>query len=209
MNKSQLIELVKEKLSGGDAPPAIRGKYHPKVISKFLEMAYDDLVSLLQKEGTQTNDYSALDNFGKSYILPILKDELRNEYYVELPIKVVPIPDNQGIRLVSPKFDQSAAYDYIDNNSNHIWNKLFNGIVRPVGKYYVETPRVYLQPVNTPEPNSEMLIKAIPPFSNLLPEDDVFIPGGKNTVLFEMVYGVMRKNQTPKQDYNNESSKQI
>jgi hypothetical protein len=210
MNKAELIELVKENLSGGDAPAEIRGKYHPRIIEKYLEMAYDDLVATIYQEGEPSGSFAALDSFGKSYKTTLTEDKDRGELYVELSISVVPLPDNKGIRLVCPYKDQSAAFDYIDNNSSHVFSRLHNQVVRPKGTYYAELPRIYISNVDRTLIGKDIMVKAIPPFNGLKPEDDAFIPAGKNTMLFNLVYELMvRKNQTPKDDYDNNNSKQI
>lgn len=210
MKKAVLIELIKENLAGGDAPAPIRGKYDDRVIEKYLEMGYDDLVADIYKECFKTNNYSLLDNFGKAYKVVILKDEDRGEYYVELAISVVPLPDNQGIRLVSPYKDQSQAFDYIDNNSQHVFRYLFNNVVSPTGIYYTELPRIYVSNFPTALIGKELMVKVIPPFNGLDENDDVFLPGGNNLALFDRVYEIMfRKNKTPQDDYDNNNSKQI
>jgi hypothetical protein len=210
MNKAELIELVKENLSGGDAPAEIRGKYHPKIIEKYLEMAYDDLVATIYQESEPSGNFAALDTFGKAYKVILKKDEDRGELYVELDISVVPLPNNKGITLVCPYRDQTSAFDYVDNNSSHVFRKLHNQVMRPVGTYYAELPRIYIANVDPTLIGKDIMVKAIPPFNGLKSTDDVFVPAGKNTMLFNLVYELMvRKNQTPKDDYDNNNSKQI
>ena len=90
MKKAVLIELIKENLAGGDAPAEIRGKYDPRIIEKYLDMAYNDVVFNLYEAGYQKGgDYSALDNFGKSYKVTIQEDKERKEYCSELSLSCI------------------------------------------------------------------------------------------------------------------------
>jgi hypothetical protein len=55
-----------------------------------------------------------------------------------------------------------------------------------------------------------VMVKVIPPFNKLEDGDEIFIPGGNNMIMFEMVYNaISRTNQFPESQYNNNSSKQI
>jgi hypothetical protein len=38
MTKQNLVDLILDWLAGGDAPSDIKGKYHPEIISKHLEL---------------------------------------------------------------------------------------------------------------------------------------------------------------------------
>ena len=44
MKKKELVELIINYLSGGDAPAEIKGKYHPLDIEKYLEIVYNDII---------------------------------------------------------------------------------------------------------------------------------------------------------------------
>jgi len=65
--------------------------------------------------------------------------------------------------------------------------------------------------VQLPEADkSELMVKLIPPFNQLSDDDEIFLPGGNNMILFEMVYNsVNLTNQNPESQYDNNSSKQI
>lgn len=216
MNKEQIIELVRRNLQGSDAPISVRRKYDPRLVELYVEMAYNDLLNKLYEDGIKKgNDFSALDNFGKAYKRLVQWDADREEYYFDLEMDIVPLPDSQGIRLVSPYKNQAASYDYRDNNSQSVFSRLFNDIVSETGWFYVELPYVYLghisTAVQTPEAGkSQLMVKVIPPFNKLAPTDEIFLPGGNNMVLFQMVYNAINTtNQNPESQYDNNSSKQI
>lgn len=216
MNKQQIIELVRRNLQGSDAPISVRRKYDPRLVELYVEMAYNDLLNKLYDDGIKKgNDFSALDNFGKAYKRSVKWDADREEYYFDLEMDIVPLPDSQGIRLVSPYKNQAAMYDYRDNNSQSVFSKLLNDVVSNVGWFYVELPLVFLGNINTSihnpaELNSQVMVKVIPPFNKLSDTDEIFLPGGNNMVLFQMVYNAVNTtNQNPESQFNNNSSKQI
>jgi hypothetical protein len=74
MTKAQLRDLVKDYLAGGNCPPEIKGKYHPIIIERYIEMSYNDIVNeSIQKSG----DYSILDGCTKPYVVPVVYDSSR------------------------------------------------------------------------------------------------------------------------------------
>ena len=85
--KEQLIELVQSKLSGGDAPAQIMGRYSTQEIEKYLDMVFDDMIFQTWVSGYKFNDFSQVDNYVKTFNLPILYDSARDEKYVQLKQK--------------------------------------------------------------------------------------------------------------------------
>ena len=211
MNKKQLTELIRRNLQSSDAPIAIRRKYDEREVKLYFEMAYNDLLNKLHDEGIKKgNDFSALDNFGKAYKRKVKFDPDREEWYFDLEMDIVPLPDSQGIRLISPFKDQSNSFDYRDNNSQSTFSLLFNDVVSTRPWFYVELPLVYLGHISTPTQQMNLMVKVIPPFNKLQDGDEIFIPGGNNMIMFEMVYNAIAKtNQFPEGQYNNNNSKQI
>jgi len=216
MNKSELIELVRRNLQGGDAPVSVRAKYDPRLVEKYVEIVYNDLVYMLYNDGVKMGgDFSALDNFGKSYKRQLKYDSDREEYYIDAEMDIVPLPDNQGIRQVSPWLNQANSFDYRDNNSQGVFSLLFNDLVSPRPWFYTELPYIFVGNIPVPkgpktQPTDLLMLKVIPPFSKLDATDEVFIPGGNNLRLFELVYNVVNQvNQNPQSQYDNNSNKQV
>ena len=209
MTRDQFIELVRRNLQGSDAPAAVRGKYSDREIRLYAQMAYDDMIGLIGMEANKTKDYSLLDNFGKSYKRKVQYDSDRDEKYIELDIQVVPLGDNLGIRQVSPFKNQAFAFHYRDNNAASVFSRLLVDVVNNVPSYYVELPRIYFdEKIN--KDLEDIMIKLIPPFSNLTGDDDVFVPGGQNGRVFQTVIELIQNKDRHPQMYNNSgSSKQI
>lgn len=209
MNKKQLVELIRRNLQSSDAPISVRRKYDERLLVLYVEMAYNDLVNKLYEEGIKKgNDFSALDNFGKAYKREVQYDADREEKYIDLEMDIVPLPDSQGIRLISPFKNQAQSYDYRDNNAQGVFSQLHVNLVSARPWFYAELPLVFLG--NTPTETGPMMAKVIPPFNKLGDDDDVFIPGGNNMIMFDMVYqAIMRTNQFPESQYDNNSSRQL
>lgn len=209
MTRDQFVELIRRNLQGSDAPAAIRGKYSEREIQLYAAMAYDDMVGIIGNEANKTKDYSLLDNFGKSYKRTIATDTERDEKYIDLDIQVVPLGDNMGIRQVSPYKGQQNAFQYRDNNAQAVFSKLLVDVVCSTPTYYVELPRIYFDD-KIDKDLTTVMVKLIPPFSQLKGDDDVFVPGGQNGRVFQTVLELIQNKERHPQMYNNSgSSKQI
>lgn len=190
LTKEELVYLVGERCAGGDAPASIRGRYHPAVISKYLDMVFDDMIYAGYLDGKKGGDYSQVDNYMKAFVLPIQYDSSRQERYVELTVQPVPLPDNFAIRSVSPPKNQNAAFAPIDNVSGPVWEELEVNFVSGVAGYYREDARLYFDD-KYPEGLEQVMVKQIVPFSSLADTDSVTIPGGNNEVIFNKVCDMM------------------
>jgi len=209
MTRDQFVELVRKNLQSSDAPAAIRGKYSERQIQLYAQMAYDDMIGIIGEEANKTKDYSLLDNFGKAYKRTVQTDTDREEKYIDLAIQVVPLGDNMGIRQVSPFKNQKLAFQYRDNNAQAVFSKLLVDVVCNVPTYYVELPRIYFDD-KIEKDLKTIMVKLIPPFSQLKGDDDVFVPGGQNGRVFQTVLELIQNKERHPQMYNNSgSSKQI
>lgn len=209
MRKDKLIELIRLNASGGDATAPVAGRYDDREIELIVDAIYNDLIFQLYEAEMQKGSVSmeALDPFGTSFKVEVFEDADRKELYSELPFQLVPLPSNVGIRLVSPYDDQSAAYDLVDNNSAHVFSRLYNQLVRPVTSCYVEMPRIYYR--NLPKENKPkyIMVKAISDFVSLPEDAEILVPGG-NQIIIAKAAEYMR-SKAPKTLYDNLSDKQV
>jgi len=114
MTKAQWIELVKRNVDGGDAPAELRGRNHEREIELYLAIAFD---TILNRKQTQTQEMLAemgkdswrYDALTKPFFLDILKDTNRDRFYSVLPVSILSITNNNGIRMVSPAKEESSA----------------------------------------------------------------------------------------------------
>lgn len=204
--KEQLIELVKRKAAGGDAPASIRGRFSPQEIEKFLDMVFDDMIYQTWKDGYKYNDFSQVDNYIKTFTLPIAYDSDREQNYVTLTVQPVPLPNNFALRQVSPPKNQSGAFAFVDNTSSPIFSNLEVSVMGDVCSCYVEGNKIYFDD-KFPIGLTYVMVKMIVPFSSLRDTDSVTIPGGNNTLIFDKVFELMQK--PPKVNQDNMVTKQV
>lgn len=209
MTKRQLIDLVRELLSGGDAPAEIRGKYHPKVVAKYLEMAFDDIIAVVALEGKQTGDYSLLDKFALPYIQPILYNTSREQKYCTLPVLVMPLPDNSAVRSISPPKDQSTQFAYIAISSQPVWAALDVDAIDPVAGFTIENDTIFFDD-KFPYGLENVMLKLVASFGALEWDDKIEVPSGKNEMLFTKVFTLMMQKKANPQDYYDDgNNKQV
>ena len=204
--KEQLIELVKLKLAGGDAPASVRGRYSPQEIEKYLDMVFDDMIYQTWLSGYKFNDFSQVDNYVKTFVLTVQYDSDREQKYVTLSVQPVPLPNNYAIRQVSPPKDQGAAFAFVDNTSQKVFTNLEVGRIGDTPTCYVEGQRIYFDD-KFPVGLEKVMVKEIVPFSSLKDTDSVTIPGGNNAMIFEKVFEMMQK--PPKVNQDNMAPKQV
>lgn len=207
MNKAELIDLVKRNLGGGDMPAELKSRFHPNEISKYIEMVYDDIFDAICKEGIKYGDYSALDNYLNTYIFATKYDSVREQYYIVLDPQPVPLPNNLGIRQVSPPKDQTFAFALVDDSSASVWDALESDYVSDVAGYSPEGNNIYFDN-KYPRGLENVMVKQLVPFSSLRDNDSVFVPGGNNTLMFQKVLALMLNKPMPDVQGSNENTKQ-
>ena len=86
MTKQEWVDLIKDRLAGGDAPQEIKGKYHPEIIAKHIGVAYKSIIYEAYKEAKRLGEESNLQNYVKAYTVSVAKDTTRDQYYSDLPV---------------------------------------------------------------------------------------------------------------------------
>jgi hypothetical protein len=127
MKKQNVVDLVVDFLAGGQ-PDDMIGQYHPAIIKKYLENAFNQVVYQVWLNCKRFSDYSQLDAWTYSYddrilISPVIAGD-RVSGYVRLPYPPMQLPDNMGIRQVSIHRNENIVFAYLDNNAVAIFNEL-------------------------------------------------------------------------------------
>jgi len=205
--KVKLIQLGQESLAGGDAPAEIRGKYHSAVIEQYLDMAYADI--LQDQFDTAGNDFTKFDNFAKGYQCTIAYNKETELKYFDLPVTLIPLsPKQAGIRSISMFKGQQMAFAPIQNSSIPMWDELeAMQVDTETCAYMVEENQCVLYK-NAPDIGAILLVKVITPFAELKSSDTVYVPGGKNSILFQRMYQFMSLRGNSAEKYNDNTSVQ-
>jgi hypothetical protein len=106
--RAQVIELVIRQLAGGDPQWSFRwgderevGMHVDMVRDR---MAWADIMSRYDQEGVNDNFISTFED------VPVLQDPHRNQYYFEMPARMLTLPKNMAIRQISRMKGQQAAF---------------------------------------------------------------------------------------------------
>lgn len=106
--RAQVIELVIRQLAGGDPQWSFRwgderevGLHVDMVRDR---MAWADIMSRYEEEGVNDNFISTFED------VPVLLDNRRNQYYFNLPGRMLTLPQNRAIRQISRMKGQQAAF---------------------------------------------------------------------------------------------------
>ena len=89
--KEQWVELINLKLSGGDAPAQIQGKYSLPEIEHYLTLAFNDVLA-----AAWLQDHSMLNDYIKYKVYDVKHDAVRDERYISTDVIVLPLRDNAG-----------------------------------------------------------------------------------------------------------------
>jgi hypothetical protein len=203
MEKRQFIELTSRFLSGNTAPADVRRRYHPQIVEKYIEMAYDELIAGVYAADPDPNK-ATLDSYLKSYSdVAITEDTTRSEYYSLIPTsKLVQLPDNSAIRLISPMGEQGTPYIYRKNNSKRIFTDLEVNSYLNRTKFYVEGGRVWYNAIYGTE--TTVFMKLIVPFSEFDDNEQVPLPLGKDSPIFDKI--ISRLQELPPNDMTIDSN---
>lgn len=207
MTKEELVKLIQTSLAGGNMNPDLKGKYHEGDIERYVEMAYSQMLSELSDAdihayyGQMTKTLTTEDG---SYALPVSKDEDLDLYYVSLPVSLAPI-GQKALRVVSRAQDINNPFAIITPDAAGIMNHLVDPYDNTISCYR-QGDRIEFS--NYDKSITHVQVRAIPSFSDLDDEDEVYLPGGKPKYILDFVfsyYGIVRG--TPEDQQNDNSSK--
>lgn len=207
MKKIDLIELVEDFLTGGDAPDDVKGRFHPEIIKKHIELEFRSLVFDVFLEAKRFSDYSILDSWTKKYTIGITP--LNGKADAVLPYPPMQLPDNLGIRLVCTTDSPSSAYAYRENNSHAIFSELAISRISTRPFFTIEqndgdgNETHILKLEQIPTGVTSIDVRMIVPLDYIDDYDDISIPAGKETVLVNGV--IERLAGKPSEDLINDN----
>jgi hypothetical protein len=123
MKKIHLIEAVIDHLTGGDATADTQSQYHPLMITKHIEFAFNQIVFQVWLNSKKFSDYSQLDAWSKTYEIQIIDQDGANAHAF-LPYAPMQLPNNMGIRQICDHLDKSIVFAYLEATANAIFSEL-------------------------------------------------------------------------------------
>lgn len=206
MRKIELVELVLDYLSGGDAPDDVIGHQHPEIITKHVEAAYGELVLQTFLDAKKYSDYSMLDMFSKRFTLTVTIP-VASYGYADLPFPIMQLPQNASIREVTYTDDRASAFAPIEITANTVFSELEVNLIDDKEYYWVEKDpsvnnkyKIYFDNLN--DGTTEVYAKLIVPLYEFDDFDDVPFPMGKEGQIFDLV--VQKLRTKPQEDVIND-----
>lgn len=205
--KIEILEKILHVLNGGDSMADQAAVYHPAMVAEMIGESYENIIAANLASPQSKTDNFRLDNFTKAYTpVPVQYDVLRMEYYSTLPVEILSLPSQKGVRFISPVHDQSYQYIPRSNNASVVYSALEVSEVDDTPKYYVEDGKVfYAFPGVVP---TEVLMKLCPAFTALGDNDEIELPTISTRQGLITIYDdVVRRFRTmPPQDLTNNAN---
>ena len=183
ITKRVLLELIQNRLAGGDAPSDLQGKYPKPVISRLVSMVYADLASQNKK---------MVRNMALPYECTVMT--ANGQYYIVLPVS--PINGLAGIVWVSKGQKYFPVSQGIEeaNIMSYLLPMIKCSVDRIVGN------KMYF----SANPNETTIDLQILPDFNALSDNDNVCVEGMQSQMFSMVLQMMRDQaSTIEEIYNN------
>lgn len=201
MKKQALIELVRNELTGGSPQAENMQKFHVADIEMKCSLAYDRIMLEVYQASKIKKDFSVFDSVSKPYIYDVEKDETRDEYYIDIPVSFVSIPNYIAIRQMSNPKNRKDTYSYMPQNmivnvTNSSVNKVSDHI-----HYYLESQRAYF--FRLPEGVKQVMVQIVQSFTEYEDTDEIPVPNSMNGTIFDLV---MSRILPTVADKNNDSS---
>jgi hypothetical protein len=203
MRKDKYIELIQRNLSGGDVPADVKGKYHEKTVALYVELAYNKILWDVVQMSNQLKEWASLEKYTKSYIVTsILRDEVREQYYIETPVPLMELPFGEAVRYVGPADDESSGFIPRDPRATKVMAGLDVEIVDQTVRYQIEHDKIYFRLMENAPPR--LMVKMIVPFGSFDDLDDIAMPGGLDSPVFAQVMKLVREGEIKSDVVNNE-----
>jgi len=205
LTKQKFAELIRESKSGGD--PESSSKYHDLVIFEVMELALNSLIARSFIENRNENSYNIHGDFVTPF--PNVKvefDAARNEKYSILPKRLISLPDNRGLRQVSPMQGQDHAFVKLPNGSNDTFSDLEAFNLDGRTGYYPERDKIYYR--NLSDDITEVLVKMIASVDGLGVDEPLPIPAEYEADLFTTVKQMLEEEKATTQDKHTDSNNQ-
>ena len=211
MTKKNFIDLIIHKLNGGDSTPDTKGKYHPEIIAKYVELAFSSIINGIQEQAIKYRDFGQLDSYTVTYSpVTVTYDSTREEYYSDLPAKIMNLYKNRGMRFITPTNDQSYHFIYRENNTSNVYNELEVGLLDNKPRWYIEGDKVYYDKQNMIDEikNNGVMMKFIVPLDEIEEDVNMPIPAGREDYVIDFILKYLQQ-MLPEDVNNDNNSKQV
>jgi hypothetical protein len=173
--KIEILEKILHILNGGDAVSDQQAAFHPAMVAEMIGESYENIIASNLASPSARTDNFRIDNYTKTYTaVPVGYDNERQEHFSTLPVEILALPFQQGVRFISPIHDQSYQYIPRSNNASAVYSELEVAEVDNVPKFYLENGMIFYKFYGlVPE---KVLMKLCPAFVSLDDFDEIEMP---------------------------------
>lgn len=211
MKKINLVELVSDFLAS-EMPEDMVSQYHPEIIKKHLEIAYNQAVYITWLNGKKFSDYSQLDAWTRTYSLALYNGASIGGFVrgnLRLPYPPMQLPNNMGIRQVASAVNETIAFAYLESGAIPIFSELEvyttdttpyfrleqNDTGAGVETHILKCDHIPISLYNVPPALTYFNVKMIVPLDQIDDYDDVAMPSGQEDLLVKQVIELLRAKQ--------------
>lgn len=137
MTLFKIAEMCKYRLASGDVQSFI-----PTVIDVYATVVKNEWYEN-RADGINEVDGVFIYSFGKSPLLPSVKDDDLNMYYITIPSSYLRLPHEMGINLVCCLGYPDAGFVRVSGASLGMWNGLKSSILGGNETYFVENSKMF------------------------------------------------------------------
>ena len=204
MTKAQIIELVRNHISGGSVVSDLLHKTDPRVIELYVAAAYQDIVYEVFR-----TDQSGLSLYAKSFMgVEVAADAVTGLYMSELPEAIIQLP-GVASAVRSVRFDTGIELVFVPLEADLMESmKMLDS-----GDYKINPTIGYclrgtnsIEFMNFPEASADetLRIDLVIPFTAFSDAEEVHLPSGKASALIEAVIGLLTGR--PRVDFLNNNA---
>lgn len=198
LTKNKISEIIQDLKSANQTNSTM--KYDKRVIWEVADMALSYLMSKLfwtiRKEGS----YSFNNEFITTYKAKVKHDTVRELRYINLPARLISLPDDRGLIQVSPMMNDGEQWVRVNVASNAVYSGLEAGKLSGKTGYRIEGQKIYFQNLKPQYNGSDVLVKMIASTENLGEDAPLPIPSDFEAEFLQMVIQFFNESKMTPQD---------
>jgi len=205
LTKKELSELIQELKGGGDQGPST--KYHDTVVWKVADICQATVVTIAFRENQKLGGYDVNGDWISTFEnVPVCFSENRNEYYSDLPAGIISLPNNRGLRMVSPMGNQADKFNIDRSGGDALWAELEAG--SEGSDVYIEGSKLFYRNLSKFIAKNGVLVKMVRNISGLDEDDLIPIPSGYEEMFLAKVMDLFSESKATLDDDTNDGRSQ-
>ena len=209
LKKREIVELVIENLSGGVQPDY--RKYHPNVVSKYVDIALNAIIAQDVKKGMEEGDNTIDSGWVKPfYDVRLRWDQIKGQVYIKFPKSVLLMKNNVGIRQISwSQQGDARPFRIHDFTAYNVLSNLECSQM-DLGEYLalVEGERVYFptMPQKFVKDKATLFVAAVCTSAGYEDDEDLPFSEERMTEMFGLIQQLMQNMKVTRVKVTNDSN---